>query len=159
MTGSEQQAKDAITAFTNLAIEKINENASMLFSRLIQANERAEALCNDVERRAKQLARTVDNGRESVAAATKNAKAAEDRLNSVLGLAEDIDVRLRIASAKADGMLELNGKTVRLKSGGHLMTASGFADDGGVLCLWAVEGDVFKQSIPAIALEVASSDT
>jgi uncharacterized protein YodC (DUF2158 family) len=62
--------------------------------------------------------------------------------------AEDIDVRLRIARSKADSMLDLNGKTVRLKSGGHLMTAAGFADDGGVLCLWAVEGEVFEQGNP-----------
>jgi uncharacterized protein YodC (DUF2158 family) len=156
---AEQKAAEAIQRYAEAAIAKINENAGALFSRYVDANERAEALCKGAEKQASHLLRTVDIGKDSAVAVTKSVKDVEKKLASFMEQAEDIDVRLRIARSKADSMLELNGKTVRLKSGGHLMTAAGFADDGGVLCLWAVEGEVFEQSIPAIALEVAVADT
>lgn len=156
MTDSEQVSQDAIATFTNVAITKINDNAAMLFSRLIHATERAEALCKGAEQQASHLLRTVDQGADSARKAAKEAKTVQEKLASSMEQAEDIDVRLKMARAKADSMLELNGKTVRLKSGGHLMTAAGFADDGGVLCIWAVDGEVFQEGIPAIALEVVT---
>ena len=155
MTATEQITQDTIATFTNVAITRINDNAAMLFSRLIQATERAEALCKGAEQQASHLLRTVDLGADSARKATKDAKTVQEKLASFMEQAEDIDVRLKMARAKADSMLELNGKTVRLKSGGHPMTAAGFADDGGVLCIWAVDGAVFQSSIPAVALETA----
>ncbi len=50
------------------------------------------------------------------------------------------------------------GDVVILKSGGHPMTVAEVHDDG-VACLWmGGEGDLFRETLPLIALESADID-
>jgi uncharacterized protein YodC (DUF2158 family) len=46
------------------------------------------------------------------------------------------------------------GDTVRLKSGGHLMTVASI-DESSVTCDWSVRGDIKSKSFPAAELEKA----
>ena len=51
------------------------------------------------------------------------------------------------------------GDVVILKSGGHPMTVAGVHDDA-VTCLWmGGEGDLFRETIPLAALELAEIES
>lgn len=61
---------------------------------------------------------------------------------------------LSIARAGVDGINNIIGKVVTLKSASDVkMTAARMADDGGVLCVWMHDGVVQSASIPLAALD------
>lgn len=68
----------------------------------------------------------------------------------------DIEELLRdlgIARAGVDGINNIIGKVVTLKSASDVkMTAAKMADDGGVLCVWMRDGGIQSASIPLAAL-------
>ena len=51
------------------------------------------------------------------------------------------------------------GEVVILKSGGQPMTVTE-VDDNGILCLWlGEEGELFRETLPAVTLELATVET
>lgn len=152
---AEQKAAEAIERYAANAIAKINDNAGALFSRYMDANNRATALANEAEKKVSHLHRVADGCKADVDGVAKESRKFKQSIAGFAEQLEDIAARLTDARFRVNGVTDMVGKRVRIKSGGHIMTATGLADDGGVLCFWASsDGDVLRESIPVAALEI-----
>lgn len=77
----------------------------------------------------------------------------EERITNLTDTANHLKVEFNISRTYIDGVNEMIGKVVTLKSAsGVKMTAAKMADDGGVLCVWMHDGVVQSASIPLAAL-------
>ena len=146
-------AAAAIDSYTQQSIAKINDNANALFGRIIEASSNALS-----------AAKTLQNiGRNADGHFNLAAKNAASLTSEVIGLSDKIKVAqndieellhdLSIARAGVDGINNIIGKVVTLRSASDVkMTAARMADDGGVLCVWMHDGGVQSASIPLAAL-------
>jgi uncharacterized protein YodC (DUF2158 family)/DNA-directed RNA polymerase subunit N (RpoN/RPB10) len=153
-------AADAIDRYVQQAIEKINDNAGALFSRIIEANNKALSAIKDLETRGRSIGRQLDSAVEAASKANKTASALDERMRSAQADIEEILTDLGIARICVDGINDIIGKVVHLKSDKtRTMTASGLSSDGEeVLCIWFDDVGLRQEGIPMAALEVLSND-
>ena len=152
-------AAAAIDRYVHQSIEKINDNAGALFSRIIEANNKALSAIKDMETRGRSIGRQLDSAVEAASRASKAAAALDERMKIAQNDIEDILTDLGIARTGVDGINDIIGKVVHLKSDrSSTMTAAKLADNGGVLCIWFSSAGLRQEVIPVAALEVLSHD-
>jgi uncharacterized protein YodC (DUF2158 family) len=146
-------AAAAIDSYTQQAIAKINDNANLLFSRITSANANALSAVKDLEKLGKSSSRKFDSAMDAASRAHTAASALDERIKVAQNDIEELLHDLSIARAGVDGINNIIGKVVTLKSASNVkMTAARMADDGGVLCMWLHDGVVQSASIPLAAL-------
>ncbi len=142
-----------IDRYTKASIAKINENANALFSRIAGANADVLSASKSLEKLGKSNDKRF---RDALDAASKAYTAANELDSRIKVAQDDIEELLRdlsIARAGVDGINDIIGKVVTLRSASDVkMTAARMADDGGVLCVWMHNGVVQSASIPLAAL-------
>jgi uncharacterized protein YodC (DUF2158 family) len=145
---------------THECIEKINDNAGALFSRIIEANEKALRAGKDLELLGRSINKQVASAMDAASKANKTASALDERMRSAQADIEEILTDLGIARICVDGINDIIGKVVHLKSDKtRTMTASGLSSDGEeVLCIWFDDVGLRQEGIPMAALEVLSND-
>lgn len=149
-------AAAAIDSYTQQSIAKINDNANLLFSRIADANARALSAAKDLEKLGKSSGRKFESAMDAACKANTAAAALDEKIKVAQNDIEELLHDLSIARAGVDGISNIIGKVVTLKSASDVkMTAARMADDGGVLCVWMHDGVVQSASIPLAALEVA----
>lgn len=143
-----------IDRYTKASIAKINENANALFSRIIAANSNALSAAKDLEKLGSDNARRFENASTASAKMKADVRKLEERITDLTDTANHLKVEFNISRTYIDGVNEMIGKVVTLKSASDVkMTAARMADDGGVLCVWMHDGVVQSASIPLAALD------
>lgn len=142
-----------IDRYTKASIAKINENANALFSRIADANARALSAAKDLEKLGKSSGRQFESAMDAACKANTAAAALDEKIKVAQNDIEELLHDLSIARAGVDGINNIIGKVVTLRSASDVkMTAARMADDGGVLCVWMHDGVVQSASIPLAAL-------
>lgn len=142
-----------IDRYTKASIAKINENANALFSRIAEANERALKATKDLEKLGSDNTQRFERASTAAAKMKAEIRKLEERIQVGQNDIEELFHDLSIARAGVDGINNIIGKVVTLKSASDVkMTAARMADDGGVLCVWMHDGVVQSASIPLAAL-------
>lgn len=142
-----------IDRYTQQSIAKINENANALFSRIAEANEHALKATKDLEKLGSDNTQRFERASTAAAKMKAEIRKLEERIGDLSESADNLKGELSIARAGVDGINNIIGKVVTLKSASDLkMTAARMADDGGVLCVWMHNGVVQSASIPLAAL-------
>ncbi len=145
-----------IDRYTQQSIAKINENANALFSRIAGANADVLSASQSLEKLAKSNDKRFRDAMDAACKANTAASALDEKIKVAQSDIEELLHDLSIARAGVDGINNIIGKVVTLKSASDVkMTAARMADDGGVLCVWMRDGVVQSASIPLAALEVA----
>lgn len=143
----------AIDSYTQQSIAKINDNANLLFSRIADANARALSAAKDLEKLGKSSGRQFESAMDAACKANTAAAALDEKIKVAQNDIEELLHDLSIARAGVDGINNIIGKVVTLRSASDVkMTAARMADDGGVLCVWMHDGGVQSASIPLAAL-------
>lgn len=146
-------AASEIDRYTKASIAKINENANALFSRIAEVNERALSASKALDSKARASNSQFEHAMNAASRANTAASALDERIKLSQGELEELLHDLSIARAGVDGINNIIGKVVTLKSASDVkMTAAKMADDGGVLCVWMHDGVVQSASIPLAAL-------
>ena len=142
-----------IDRYTQQSIAKINENANALFSRIAEANERALKATKDLEKLGNDNTQRFERASTAAAKMKAEIRKLEERIGDLSESADHLKSELSIARAGVDGINNIIGKVVTLRSASDVkMTAAKMADDGGVLCVWMHDGVVQSASIPLAAL-------
>ena len=145
-----------IERYTKASIAKINENANALFSRIAEANERALKSTKDLEKLGSDNTQRFERASTAAEKMKAEIRKLEERIGDLSESADHLKSELSIARAGIDGINNIIGKVVTLKSTSDVkMTAARMADDGGVLFVWMHDGVVQSASIPLAALDVA----
>lgn len=134
--------------------KRLNDVANAAASKIIEARDQARTSINaDGDKILADI-------KKATAKATRfgnmeeRQKALMDGLKDAQSQIEDMAKRLDILSGAADTASEFVGKTVKLKSGGPLMTAS-HIEDGMLVCYWADSGLMTSAPIASGALMLA----
>lgn len=142
-----------IDRYTKESIAKINENANALFSRIAEANDRALKSTKDLEKLGSDSTQRFERASTAAAKMKAEIRKLEERITDLTDTANHLKVEFNISRTYIDGVNEMIGKVVTLKSASDVkMTAAKMADDGGVLCVWMHDGGVQSASIPLAAL-------
>ncbi len=143
-----------IDRYTKASIAKINENANALFSRIAWANADVLSASKALEKLGKSNDKRFRDAMDAACKANTAASALDEKIKIAQNDIEELLHDLSIARAGVDGINNIIGKVVTLKSESDVkMTAARMADDGGVLCVWMHDGVVQSASIPLAALD------
>lgn len=138
----------------DIACAKINENANLAASRVIEAIDQAKGSIDVIEKAIGATLRKAETQGAKIDAQTKDFDDTKKKLAGIGEAVDDVEARITRARGFVHGVCDTIGQTVRLKSGGLKMTAAALASDGGILCVWSDAGGVYQQSIPLAALEI-----
>jgi ABC-type transporter Mla subunit MlaD len=156
-----------IDRYTKASIEKINDNANAIFSRVLKERDRLLAATASLDKLARDNSNRFHESATAAGKAATDMRALDDRVKIAQNDLEELAHTLNIVragaesvKATADHTLSLIGKRVALKSSPEfVMTAGAVASDGRVVCYWQVlPGMINTLEIPALALEVVGND-
>lgn len=141
--------------------ERVTETTNSIMSRVIQKRDDMVAKLEALEGQANRATRTVEACRVEAGHLEARVKKAAEEIARLPGSLryelDDIQSRLSVIAQSDDAKFtKLVGELVSIKSGSRVMVASGFDDEGRMICVYEEGGKVHSVAVPAMALQPAS---